>query len=678
MYFIYTIFSLLFIWLSVAGVSVMSQKYIEDIAIARSVGLLLVVLVLFFVEHFVGLGKLNWLLPFTVLGGAWLLWKKQRRAGAALFWRAELVFVLAFLYGFFWRYSYPGISPSSEKITDLFFIGNYYTGETLPPLDNWNPPHLFDYYYAFQHYAAALLGRVFNLEIGVCFNISFALLAALPLTLAWSISKRFVASTGLRILLVCTLAFGGTGLSPILHLAYQSPKAPASQSEQAKKRYHSELESRARGNIIGGVRLIGGGLDNSRENDRNVIKPVADVLLPVTDRGDKQRMVLPAENFGYQFFLGDYHPSSGGFFLLVLALALIVSAEYGKQARVSQVLLAGLVPVMMITNTWTFPLLVLLIGGWLAFRFFYKKSIDWLALIGGGLAGTFLIYPFLIGFTANSLPTPIRFVNGDLHTPISRFLAMHWPMLLLVVFALFEKKYRRLSLTFAVTWFALLLISEFIYIDDPTGSQYQRTNSTMKWWGWIHTGVIVMLGALCLGSSVKWVRWATAAVFLCVNVVAFDLFRYWVYSGRFYQGKLAGHHWFTQTATNRMMFEFLKEAPQGIILERVIKNAYSNTSIYGVFNHKPVLLGWPSHLLTWHGSVPRVWVLKDEIDKFYKAELDDPLEWLASHNVEYVVFSPSDDNKKFDAINAAIKSTFVWHEFEHSRKRHTGIWVKVQ
>ena len=49
--------------------------------------------------------------------------------------------------------------PSSEMVTDLYFIANYLDGSTLPPLDHWYPPHVFNIYYAFQHYGAALLGR---------------------------------------------------------------------------------------------------------------------------------------------------------------------------------------------------------------------------------------------------------------------------------------------------------------------------------------------------------------------------------------------------------------------------------------------------------------------------------------------------------------------------------------
>jgi hypothetical protein len=679
MYLIYLATTLVLIWFSIAGITLTNHRYLSDFAIARTTGLLLVALVLFFIEHFVGLGKLNWMLPIIVLFSVFMIWRNYNKSLTREFLYSELVFFLAFIYGLFWRYSYPGISPSSEKITDLFFISNYYPGNALPPLDNWNPPHLFDYYYAFQHYAAALLGRIFNLDIGVCYNLSFALLAALTLTLAWSVSGYFIQKKILRLLLISTLALGGTGISPILHLFLDSPNLPDSENNSEWAHYEHAVENYSRRNIIASARFIGGEFDkkiNESSKDNTSISSSSDSKI----KHDKNKplMVLPAENFGYQYFLGDYHPTQGGFLLLVFVFALMVHSEKSQQIRLSQALLAFCMPVMLITNTWTFPLLTILILIWIGFRVIYKLPIDWQAMIVGGAAGAFLIYPFLYGFTANSLSTPVEFVTGDMHTPITRFLGMHWPLLVLISIGIFEKKHRHLSVMLSVTWMLMLCISEFIYINDPTGAQYERTNTVMKWWGWIQTGAVVSLGAVSLGSSIKWIRWSAIVVFLVINIVAIDLARYWFYSGRNYQGKLAGHDWYTKNATNRMMFEYLKEAPKGVVLESIQNNAYSNTSIYGIFNDKPVLLGWPSHLNTWHGKIPRIWILKSEIDKFYLGEMENTLNWLAANNVEYIVFGPHDNNGMFERINEKIKMSYAWYEFNHSRQRHTGIWVKTK
>lgn len=676
---IYLLFTLLFLWLSIAGLTVLASRFIPAYPVARACGLLGLVLVLFFLEHFIGLGALNWLLPIGLVGSAWVLWKYRLQLHARAFRSSELVFVLAFVYGLVWRLFFPSISPSSEQITDLFFISNYFSGSTLPPLDNWNPPHSFDYYYAFQHYAAALFGRIFNLEIGVCYSLSYALITALPISLAWFISGYFIRIKAQRLLLVATLVIGGTGLSPLLQLAYQAPERPTADSVQATQTHRAAQEHYARTNIIASARFIGETRDTGLSDDPTLTS-IGRYLFPDSPPPEStgEKMVLPSENFGYQYFVGDYHPSLGGFFILLLALALIVCIEKAISVRLAQALLAACVPVLMITNTWVFPLLVFVIGVWLAFRWYYRQPIAWWWLIGGGVAATFLIYPFLVGFAGRDMQAGIAWVAPGEHTPPARFLALHWPILLLLAFGLFEPKYRKLSIVFSIVGLGLLFLAEFIYIDDPTGGKYQRTNTTMKWWGWTHVLVLVMLGSVCLGSSSKALRWSTVLVLLLVNLQLVDLGRYWLYSGKHYFGRLEGHNWYTRDATKRQAFEFLNAAPKGIVLENIYANAYSNTSIYGIFNNKPVLLGWPSHLQTWHGEVPRVWQLRDEIQAFYRGEQDQALQWLLGHDVRYVVFTSQDQSRHFDTINGQISSHFQWHQFSYSRANKTGIWVRIE
>ena len=65
-------------------------------------------------------------------------------------WRIEAVFSGAFAYALAWRYAFPDIDASSEKMTDLTFIANYMDGARLPPVDRWLPPFRFDMYYALR------------------------------------------------------------------------------------------------------------------------------------------------------------------------------------------------------------------------------------------------------------------------------------------------------------------------------------------------------------------------------------------------------------------------------------------------------------------------------------------------------------------------------------------------
>jgi hypothetical protein len=168
---------ILLLWINLAGLALAAWKYAGSWSLARVGSPVALVAVLFFVEHFVGLGRLHWVLPFSTAGSIWLL------AGERSFlrdrWRTELIFLGAFLYVLIWRYTFPDIDSSSEKITDLTFIANYLGGDCLPPVDRWLPPFRFEMYYALQHYAAALIGRVLGVTAGMAYNLGFCTIVAL-------------------------------------------------------------------------------------------------------------------------------------------------------------------------------------------------------------------------------------------------------------------------------------------------------------------------------------------------------------------------------------------------------------------------------------------------------------------------------------------------------------------
>ena len=136
----------------------------------------------------------------------------------------QIAFVCALLYGAIWRLSLPEIVEHNDRLTDFHLVSNYLAGERLPPLDYWLPYQRLDYYYTFQHYSAALLGRLFGLGPGASFNLAAILLAALVLALAWEFVSLLSVRFSLRLLSVAALAIGGTGVSPLFHLITVTPK----------------------------------------------------------------------------------------------------------------------------------------------------------------------------------------------------------------------------------------------------------------------------------------------------------------------------------------------------------------------------------------------------------------------------------------------------------------------
>jgi hypothetical protein len=622
------------------------------------------------------------------------LYIERHKLDTSKFWRAEWVFYVAFAYGFAWKWAFPVIYPTSERITDLYFISNYLSGQTLPPLDNWFPPNRFDFYYAFQHYAAALMGRIFGLGPGLTYNLAFALLMALPITLVWDFTANFLKQDWKRWLIVITFVVGGTGATPFVHLSYTIPPGLSTQ----------QLGNIASDAMWASQRFIG-------QFDQRLNTEFGKSVFPNQAKPGWEPRELSLEGFGYQFYVGDYHPPLGGFFLLMLAIASIGQLEKNRYSRAIadgdrhgtagkkchtvpikansegsdrrdrfalQALLAFTVPLVIATNTWVFPLQGTLVLGWIVWCYLNGNPPNWNALLAGGGAGFLLLYPFLTGFASNALPTPIKWIHPQDHTPLLGFLALHWPLMLFGTLAFFAKGTRRIALLFAVVFLGLLLVSECIFVDDPTGDKYERTNTVMKWWGWIWSGGLVALATLLLASSSRWIQNLVAVALLLINWYVIDVARYWIYTDKSDAGKLAAHSVYTHDPVVRDLFRFLEKAPFGIVLENNYGDSYTDSGIYAAFAVKPTLLGWPMHLQTWHGSVSQAWILKDQIVEFYKGQLLDATKWLVANDVEYIIWNErdADQPKGWEHIKNSIDQVYAWHEFQSDPNRHVGLWVR--
>ena len=157
---------------NITALTLLVLRIIPVPATARASGLLAVCLALFSLEHGVGLGKLYGLgLPLTALS-LYVIWHDRTRFVDASFRTSEIVFLCTVFYGLVWRLSSPDIVEDNDRLTDFHLLANYLSGEGLPPLDYWLPHQRLNYYYTFQHYSAALLGRIFGLGPGLSFNMA--------------------------------------------------------------------------------------------------------------------------------------------------------------------------------------------------------------------------------------------------------------------------------------------------------------------------------------------------------------------------------------------------------------------------------------------------------------------------------------------------------------------------
>lgn len=681
---IYFMFTFGLFWLHVTALTAIAGIRFGSWTIARASGILIAVLIAFNFEHITGLGSLKGVWPLTTAFSAYYLWHNRTRLIAQGFLKSELIFACCLAYPFLWRFLYPTIYNTSERITNLVMIDNYLPGETLPPLDRWMPPYHFDFYYSVMHYGAALAGRILQMPNGVTYNFCFIFLNAFSLALAWDFISRFLKQRSLRLLLIAAIACGGTGASIVNHIITDTPAG-------------KEADNMAY--MWGNSRFIGG-------YEKEFKNELGQKLFPKPADPNFEPRELRMENFGYQFFVADYHPPVAGFYILFLSLAIIglLEAPIGareetepeSQAEESWVpikqrdqllqFMLGLTLIsLMGLNAWNLPLQGLLVVSWVGWRLYQGRSAPdrkphWYALIGGAIFGLLLLYPYLVAFTDREVATPIRIVQDTDHTPIPQFIGQFWPLLILFVLGFATAGHRKLTWFFTLFFTALFIFVEIIYVDDGTGGIYERLNSTMKWWGWIWTGSLLTLGTFLLADKRLLVRIPAIIALIGMCAYFYDIGVYWKKNVSMDIGRFDGTDYWTRDPIYRRMFRYLHAVPDGIVVENHYSLGYHEGGAFSAFAGKPLLLGWANQLMTWHNWNDEIGQLYDGIKDFYVGKLPNSAAWMLARDVDYIIWNQKDAEavtlEDWQKLNGELEKAYVWRVFGTANTKPIGIWIR--
>lgn len=671
MHLIFIFLVVLIITINFSALAIVATRWINNYVLAKIAGLLSICLSLFFIEHFVGLGSLNWLWPMTTIASLFVLSKNSALLKKRS--RAEIIFFIGLVYGLVWRLAFPDINGQSEDLTDLAFLSNYYAGHTLPAVDNWLPPYTFNFYYAFQHYCGALLGRWLALPIGMTYNIAFALTLAFMVSLVWNIASLATTKYLPRFLLVTAVVMGGTGMSAFAPFMYEAKAADSGgQSYESLSRLWSS------------VRFIG-------MYDKNVNTDFGRALMGMKV-GDKtvQNPDLPIETIGYLTMQGDFHPPLGGFLLVLMAITCILLIEQPRAYPVNanapptkgayQAILVSTGPLMWITNTWVLPLQALLIFAWFAYRLMIKAPLNWKAIILGGLIPLCLMMPFLNEFTRSALSLSVKWVGSENRTPFISGLLLLWPQLLLLAMGLYLGKKQPIIWFFVATFAIFLIASELLFVDDPMSGIYERFNTTLKWWSWLQVAVVVSLSTLLMASKNRIIRVLNLLILIALSSYALELAYYFNKTEKPSSGKLKGDYFITRDQVKKQTLEYLISAPYGVVLEGVDKGAYGETSTLALFSNKSSLVGWYSHESQWRGHPAFINQRGSDAQAFYQGKMVKSLTWLLQHRVTYIVWSKDDANRAQNKntrqrIHSRIRQQYHWITIQKLGADEFGLWV---
>jgi hypothetical protein len=292
------------------------------------------------------------------------------------------------------------------------------------------------------------------LSPGTTYNIGFCLLISLA-GAAFAGGVFLVAQkTWVRVLILCGFVFGGMGMSLLVHLTDRN--VPPTES----------------------WRFIG-----SAAMDKPPLGPwlkAYNFKYALHDPNGPPRMMdLPAEPFAYSIYLGDYHAPLSGYYLMgISAMAAILWAR--TRLLRYPMILGGTLTWVLLANPWVLPLQGLATLGWLAFGWREARRLVFAVAVGAA-AVWLTTQSFLSNFTsaASDVRTSFKVVPWDYHTPPLLLLLVLLPTFALIAlgFASGSPKGRWL----AGLWLALLVFSEFVYVQDIYSGMYARFNTTLKW-----------------------------------------------------------------------------------------------------------------------------------------------------------------------------------------------------
>jgi uncharacterized membrane protein len=642
------------LWINLLGAGLAARRLVGDYALSRVTSVLGICLVGFCLEHSVGFGPRLSILPLTTVVSVWLIWRHRRTVREN--WGTEALFAAGFLYCLLWRYMFPDIDFSEDKMPNFALIEAYMRGGRLPPPDLWLARFNANGYYSLQHYGAALLGRLLGVGPGVSYHLAFCTLVGFLTVLAGSCFASLGRWRPGQWVGILSLIIGGNGLAFVAHALV------------------------VRASSVDIVRFLGGAIV------RDQLTPLGQSVSSWMATPGLEARDLPMEPLSYFLTKGDFHPPLAGFVLLALAAALIAAQEAGASGRarwVNHALLAATIPLVLVSNAWVLPLQCLLVVGWFAYRALRgERSCIAPGLVGAAVA-VGLEYPWLVEFTQQAIGSNVAFrmTAREDHTPLLGWLLTFWPVVGIMILGAFNRDHRPFSLFLVAIWAIALVATECAYNHDLYSGPFIRFNSTLKWWQWVYAGIILTLGACNVGSSSRLCRYGTFLLLVPSLGFAFDLGRQFAETPKASRGQLSGTAWISNDIVVNDIIAELGSRPDGVTLESGLIMANSESPAVTLFANKQSLLGWPWMEEAYRGGFFEIPERLDQINKFYGGVSPDPLRWLLHNNVRYILWLNRDNvdhNSRFGPIREKIRQHYYWHGvYGNDNDFAIGFWERI-
>jgi hypothetical protein len=606
---------------------------------------LIVMAVLNFIEHFIALPSLGWLLPFT-LGG--LLWAMARPGYS---WEGlrlpSILFLVVFTWVFFIRCLNPSITCNTEGVADMARVLDFCLGSKLPPVDTWCPPYDHGGYYTFQHYGASLLTRLFTLDIGTGYNMGFTLLNTFVMFVgagaAYYISGRRIWAC-LATLLVLLANYKGASLVLLIYNTWHPVP-----------NLYDIFDARLANDIGDGW------------NDPNRHNPFGWIF---TYPPPTLRLFPPA----YDIYFPEFHANIGGDFM-TLASLLMASATFKVERSNWPWICLLIFPVMtIITATWFIIVVAVLCAGCLAVALLAGKRPESWRVVGAGTGvALLLIWPSVNSLLSGTYPVDIHLTPWVEYTNPYEFIIQWWPAIIpwLCLFFIWN----RMSLL--ARWIHAALPLLLIFFEVVTIAD--RGLTVEKNWGAIYGAGLVVFLPLVFVERNGFFRLVTV-LFLFISTIFFGVYAKICYDDSWGPDVLRLRGDIT-----------LQIDPQKKRLEQVLERFHGVTVIAGksvyAYNEAPSLVGFSENMcyIAWfyqedqcgHGGEAQ---FRDkQVNDFFAGNMPDPLGFLRSNDIAAVMIWPEDTipDNILQQLRTHLGSDYYYIDCKGDGPNNAGVFVRL-
>jgi hypothetical protein len=565
-----------------------------------------------FTEHFIPLTSLGWLLPLTIGGLFWAIFRPGYSwEGLKL---PTILFTAVFTWALFIKCMNPEITCNTEGVADMARVVDFCLGGTLPAMDSWCPPYDHGGYYTFQHYGASILKRLFVLDIGTGYNMGYNLLNTLTCLVgagaAFAISGK---RTWVAVLTLLVLLANFTG-SAVFLLLWDSFNAPQPQ-------LYYFFDNRLSIDIG----------DSWNNPDRH--NPFG-WIWEHRDPPQVLRLFTPTFNT----YFPEFHANLGGHFMTLASVLAANEAFKTERSNFPWICLLVFPFITIITATWFMIVVTVLCGGCLAVALLAgKRPLSWGFVLGGTALAYTLLWPSVNTLIAGSYPVGFHWTPAAEYTAPWEFVIQWWPVILpwLALFFIWPR------MSWLARWIHAALPLLLIFFELATFGD--RGLTIEKNWGAIYgAGLVTFLPLIFIEKNIVF----RIVTLLYILIVALFIPTWGIMVTN-------GINWDTIAFHLRGDTTFQND-PQKKRLLQVMQRFHGVTVLNGKcewsYNQSPSLVGFSENkcYIAWfaqeyqcgHGGEAEF--RNKQSNDFFAGTMPDPLGFLRSNDIAAVMVYPDD------------------------------------